>query len=138
MQRVSLRAIIILVAVVSIYLYFFPPAKRNTFSAELQKNFNPVFGTWQLATDTSMLILVLHKDTTYTLTQFNLVTKKNISDTGGFSVEEFGISNNTGYGFLTLASNNSNAVTYEMQLYKLKQLELINRQTKLLTRFNKQ
>jgi hypothetical protein len=137
MQRVSLRAIIILVTVVSIYLYFFPPAKKNTFKAVLQKNFNPVFGTWQLATDTSMLILVLHKDTTYTLTHISTATKDKQGDTGKFIVDEFGIRDSTGFGFLTLASNNSNAVTYEMQVYKLKQLELINRQTKLLTRLNK-
>jgi hypothetical protein len=138
MQRVSLRAIIILVTVVSIYLYFFPPAKKNTFSAELQKNFNPVFGTWQIATDTSKLILVLHKDTTYTLTQINTSAKDTVGDEGKFIVDEFGIRDSTGFGFLTLASKNSNTVTYEMQIYKLKKMELIDRTTRLLTRFNKQ
>jgi hypothetical protein len=138
MQRVSLRAIIILVTVVSIYLYFFPPAKRNTFSAELQKNFNPVFGTWQLATDTSVLILVLNKDTTYTLTQINTSAKDTVGDEGKFIVDEYGVRDGTGFGFLTLTSKNSHTITYEMQVYKMKELELIDRQTRLLTRFNKQ
>jgi hypothetical protein len=138
MQRVSLKAFIILVAVVSIYLYFFPPAKKNSFHAELQKKFDPVFGTWQLANDSSKLLLVLHKDTTYTLTQINTVAKDSVKDAGKFIVEEFGINDGTAYGFLTLASTYNDAVTYEMQVYKLKQLELIDRQTRLLTRFTKQ
>jgi hypothetical protein len=138
MHRVSFKAFVILVTVVSIYLHFFPPAKKNSFSAALQKNFDPVFGTWQIATDTSMLRLILNKDTAYTLTQINTVMRDTVSDTSKFMVGEFGINDGTGYGFLTLASSNSNAITYEMQLYKLKQLELIDRQTKLLTRFNKQ
>jgi hypothetical protein len=138
MQRVSLRAIIILVTVVSIYLYFFPPAKKNSFHAELQKKFDPVFGVWQLTTDSSMLILVLNKDTTYSLMQVNAATKDTIGDVGKYVVAEFGINNGTGYGFLTLASNNTEAVTYEMQVYKLKELELIDKKTRLITRFKKQ
>jgi hypothetical protein len=138
MHRVSLKAIAILIVVVSIYLYFFPPAKKNRFYAELQKNIDPVFGTWQLADDTSKLILLLNKDTSYTLTQINAITKDTVGDAGKFSVQEFGINNNTGYGFLTLASNTNAAVTYEMQLYKMKALELIDRETRRLTRFIKQ
>jgi hypothetical protein len=137
MHRVSLKAIAILIVLVSIYLYFFPPAKKNRFHAELQNNIDPVFGTWQLADDTSKLILLLNKDTSYTLTQINAITKDTVGDAGKFIVQEFGINNNTGYGFLTLLSDSNSAVTYEMQLYKMKELELTNRQTKLLTRFNK-
>jgi hypothetical protein len=138
MQRVSLKALVILIVVVSIYLYFFPAAKKNRFHAALQKNIDPMFGKWQLANDTSKLILQLNKDTSYTLTQINAVTKDTISDAGKFSVEEFGITNNTGYGFLTLVSNSNAAVTYEMQLYKMKALELVDRETRRLTRFVRQ
>jgi hypothetical protein len=138
MHRVSLKAIAILIVVVSICLYFFPPAKKNRFHALLQKNIDPMFGTWQLKDDTSALILQLNKDTSYTLTQINVITKDTVSDVGKFSVQEFGINNNTGYGFLTLVSNNNNEVTYEMQLYKMKALELIDRKTRRLTRFVRQ
>jgi hypothetical protein len=138
MHRVSLKAFVILVVVVSIYLYFFPPAKKNRFHAALQKNIDPMFGTWQLADDTSKLILLLNKDTSYTLTQINAITKDTVGDAGKFSVKEFGINNNTGYGFLTLLSNTNSAITYEMQLYKMKALELIDRETRRLTRFIKQ
>jgi hypothetical protein len=138
MHRVSLKAIAILIAVVSIYLYFFPPAKKNRFHAALQKNIDPMFGRWQLADDTSKLILQLNKDTSYTLTQINAVTKDTISDAGKFTVQEFGINNNTGYGFLTLVSNSNNEVTYQMQLYKMKELELIDRKSKWVTRLTKQ
>jgi hypothetical protein len=137
MHRVSFKAFVILVATVSIYLYFFPPAKKNRFSAELQINFDPVFGIWQLTNDTSTLQLILNKDT-YTLTQINTSVKDTVGDAGKFIVSEFGINKGTGYGFLTLASNNNDAITYEIQLYKLKQLELIDRQTRLLTKFKKQ
>jgi hypothetical protein len=135
MHRVSLRALVILIVVVSIYLYFFPPAKKNRFHAELQKNIDPMFGTWQLKDDTSALILQLNKDTSYTLTQINTKAKDTVSDAGKFSVQEFGINNNTGYGFLTLVSNSNSEVTYEMQLYKMKALELVDRETRRLTRF---
>jgi hypothetical protein len=138
MHRVSLKAIAILIVLVSIYLYFFPPAKKNRFYAEQQKNIDPMFGTWQLADDTSKLILLLNKDTSYTLTQINAITKDTVGDAGKFSVQEFGINNNTGYGFLTLLSDSNTAVTYEMQLYKMKALELIDRKTKWLTRFVRQ
>jgi hypothetical protein len=138
MHSLSLKALAILIVVVSIYLYFFPPAKKNRFYAELQKNIDPMFGTWQLADDKSKLILLLNKDTSYTLTQINAITKDTVGDAGKFSVQEFGINNNTGYGFLTLASNTNAAVTYEMQLYKMKALELIHRETRRLTRFIKQ
>lgn len=138
MHRVSLKAIAILIAVVSIYLYFFPPAKKNRFHAALQKNIDPMFGTWQLADDTSALILQLNKDTSYKLTQINATTKDTVDDEGKFSVQEFGINNNTGYGFLTLLSNSNSAVTYEMQLYKMKALELVDRETRRLTRFVRQ
>jgi hypothetical protein len=97
-----------------------------------------MFGKWQLANDTSKLILQLNKDTSYTLTQINAVTKDTISDVGKFTVQEFGINNNTGYGFLTLLSNSNSEVTYEMQLYKMKELELIDRKTKWVTRLTKQ
>jgi hypothetical protein len=138
MQRVSLKALAILIVVVSIYLYFFPPAKKNRFYVELQKNIDPIFGTWQLKNDTSALILQLNKDTSYTLTQINAVTNDTIGDGGKFNVQEFGINNNTGYGFLTLLSNTNSAITYEMQLYKMKALELIDRKTRRLTRFVRQ
>jgi hypothetical protein len=138
MQRVSLKALAILIVVVSIYLYFFPPAKKNRFHAELQKNSDPMFGTWQLADDTSKLILHLNKDTSYTLTQINVVAKDTVGDVGKFTVQEFGINNNTGYGFLTLLSNTNIAITYEMQLYKMKELELVDRETRRLTRLTKQ
>jgi hypothetical protein len=138
MHRVSFKAFVILVVVVSIYLYFFPPAKKNKFYAELQNNINPMFGTWQLADDTSKLILQLNKDTSYTLTQINAITKDTIGDEGKFTVQEFGINNNTGYGYLTLLSNTNSEVSYEMQLYKMKELELIDIKTKWLTRFVKQ
>jgi hypothetical protein len=138
MHRVSLRALVMLIAVVSIYLYFFPPAKKNRFHAALQKNIDPMFGTWQLKDDTSALILQLNKDTSYTLTQINTKAKDTVSDAGKFSVQEFGINNNTGYGFLTLVSNSNNEVTYEMQLYKMKELELIDRKSKWVTRLTKQ
>jgi hypothetical protein len=61
-----------------------------------------------------------------------------MSDAGKFTVQEFGINNNTGYDFLTLVSNANNAVTYEMQLYKMAALELIDRKTRRLTRFERQ
>lgn len=138
MHRVSLKALAILIVVVSIYLYFFPPAKKNRFHAVLQKNIDPVFGTWQLADDTSKLILFLHKDTSYKLTQINAVTKDTVGDAGKFTVQEFGINDSTGYGFLTLLSDSNTAITYEMQLYKMKELELIDRKTRWLTRFTKQ
>jgi hypothetical protein len=138
MHRVSLKAFIILAVVISIYLYFFPQAKKNRFHAELQKNIDPFFGTWKLADDTSKLILQLNKDTSYTLTQINATTKDTVDNEGKFSIQEFGINNNTGYGFLTLVSNSNAAVTYEIQLYKMKELELIDRKTRWLTRFVKQ
>jgi hypothetical protein len=138
MQRVSLRALVIVVTVVSIYLYFFPPSKKNVFSAVLQKKFDSVFGTWQITDDSSVLVLHLNKDTTYTLLNINTVTRDTVSDAGKFIVDEYGIRDGTGFGFLTLSSNNSHTITYEMQVYKMKELELIDRQTKLLTRFNKQ
>jgi meiotically up-regulated gene 157 (Mug157) protein len=138
MQRVSIKALAILIVVVSIYLYFFPAAKKNRFHAALQKNIDHIFGTWQLKDDTSALILQLNKDTSYTLTQINTKAKDTVSDAGKFSVQEFGINNNTGYGFLTLVSNSNAAVTYEMQLYKMKVLELVDRKTKWVTRFLKQ
>jgi hypothetical protein len=138
MQRVSLKAFIILVTVVSIYLYFFPPTKKNKFHAALQKNIAPLFGTWQLSNDTSTLILVLSKDTTYVLTQIKNILKDTASDTGKFIVDEFGIKDNTGYGFLTLQTKSHLTFTYEMQVYKMKQLELIDRETRLLTKFTKQ
>jgi hypothetical protein len=137
MRRVSLKAFIILVTVVSIYLYFFPPVKKNRFHADLQKSFDPVFGTWQLTDDTSKLILILNKDTSYVLSQIRTVAKDTVSDKGKFIVAEFGMNDGTGYGLLTLASNNSYMITYEMQLYKMKQLELIDRKTRLLTKFTK-
>jgi hypothetical protein len=138
MHRASFKAFVILVTVVSIYLYFFPAAKKNSFSAALQKNFDPVFGTWQITDDTSILALQLNKDTTYTLLNINTVTRDTVSDAGKFVVDEYGVRDGTGFGFLTLSSNNSHAITYEMQVYKMRGLELIDRQTKLLTRFNKQ
>jgi hypothetical protein len=138
MHRVSFKAFVILVVLVSIYLYFFPPANKNRFYAELQNNIDPMFGTWQLSDDTSKLILLLKKDTSYTLTQINTTTKDTISDEGKFSIQEFGINNNTGYGFLTLASNTNSEIIYEMQLYKMNELELIDRKTRGLTRFVKQ
>jgi hypothetical protein len=138
MQRVSLRVFIIVVAVISIYLYFFPPAKKNRFYAELQNNFDPMFGTWQLTNDTSKLILQLNKDTSYTLSQINTVTKDTIDDFGKFSVAEFGIKDSTGYGFFTLLSTTNIAVTYEMQLYKMKQLQLIDRKMGWHTSFTMQ
>jgi hypothetical protein len=137
MHRVSLKAFVILVVLVSIYLYFFPPAKKNRFYAELQNNIDPMFGTWQLANDTSKLILLLNKDTSYTLTQINAITKDTVGDAGKFTVQEFGINNNTGYGFLTLLSNTNSEVSYEMQLYKMKELELIDRKTRWLTKLMK-
>jgi hypothetical protein len=138
MHRVSFKAFVILVVVVSIYLYFFPPAKKNRFYAELQNNIDPMFGTWQLANDTSKLILQLNKDTSYTLTQINVTTKDTVGDEGKFTVQEFGINNNTGYGFLTLLSNTNSEVSYEMQLYKMAALELIDRKTRSLIRFVRQ
>ncbi len=139
MHRVSLKAIIILVTVVSIYLYFFPPTKSNKFGAELQKNFDPVFGSWQLKDETSMLQLQLKKDTTYTLNQINNLTKDTVSDKGTFQILKFGVSkkDSVGIGFLTLQSLNNNSITYEIHLYKWKQLELIDKKTRLLTRFEK-
>jgi hypothetical protein len=138
MNRVSLKALVILIVAVSIYLYLFPPTKKNRFYAELQKNIDPMFGIWQLANDTIKLILLLNKDTSYTLTQINAVTKDTVGDEGKFSVQEFGINNNTGYGFLTLLSKTNSVITYEMQLYKMKALELIDRKTRRLTRFVRQ
>jgi hypothetical protein len=138
MHRVSLKALVILITVVSVYLYFFPPAKKNRFYAELQNNIDPMFGRWQLTDDTSKLILLLNNDTSYTLTQINTITKDTVDDDGKFTVQEFGIINNTGYGFLTLLSNTNNEVTYEMQLYKMKALELIDIKTRWLTRFVEQ
>jgi hypothetical protein len=138
MHSVSFKALVILIVAVSIYLYFFPPAKKNRFHAALQNNIDPMFGTWQLAYDTSKLILHLNNDTSYTLTQINAITKDTVGDAGKFTVQEFGINNNTGYGFLTLLSDSNSTVTYEMQLYKMKELELIDRKTRWLTRFVKQ
>ncbi len=138
MHRVSLKAIIILVTVVSIYLYFFPPIKKNKFGGELRKNFDPVFGTWKLTHDSTDLVLLLNTDTTYKLTKINFISKDTIYDEGKFLVKEFGVRDNSGFGYLTLLSNSNTTATYQMDIYKMEQLELTEKKTKLLTRFEKQ